>query len=72
MEWDRCLKKRGKKQNLKTIFQKEQNSTRQEKSDAGQTSNFIHFIDQIKERQNNIDVKLFKSYFTYETPDEMV
>ena len=66
------MKKRGKKQNLETIFQKEQNSTRQEKSDDGQTSNFIHFLDQIKERQNNIDVKLFKSYFTYETPDEMV
>ena len=66
------MKKRRKKQNLETIFQKEQNSTRQEKSDDGQTSNFIHFLDQIKERQNNIDVKLFKSYFTYETPDEMV
>ena len=68
MELERCLKKRGKKQNLKTIFQKEQNS----KNDDGETINFIHFLDQIKERQNNIDMKLFKSYFTYETPHEMV
>ena len=72
MELDRCLKKRGKKQNLKTIFQKEQNSTRKEISDDRQTSNFIHFLDQINERQNDIDMKLFKSYFTYKTPDEMV
>ena len=72
MELDRCLKNRGEKQNLKTIFQKEQNSIRQEKSDDGHTNNFINFLDQIKERQNNIDMKLFKSYFTYETPDEMV
>ena len=72
MELDRCLKKRGKKQNLKTIFYKEQNSTRQEKSNDGQTNNFIYFLDQVKERQNNIDMKLFKSYFTYETSDEMI
>ena len=53
-------------------MQKERNSTRQEKSDDGQISNFIDFLDQIKEGQNNIDMKLFKSYLTSKTPDEMV
>ena len=62
----------GKKQNLKKILQKEQNWTRQEKSDDGQTNNFIDFLDQIKEGQNNIDMKLFKIYLTSKTPDEMV
>ena len=51
---------------------KKQNSTRQEKSDDGQTNNFTDFLDQIKEGQNNIDMKLFKSYLTSKTPDEMV
>ena len=51
---------------------KKQNSTRQGKSDDGQTNNFTDFLDQIKEGQNNIDMKLFKSYLTSKTPDEMV
>ena len=63
---------RKKKQNLKKILQKKQNSTRQVKSDDGQTNNFIDFLDQIKEGQNNIDMELFKSYWTSKTPDEMV
>ena len=33
---------------------------------------FIDFLDQIKEEQKNIDMKLFNRYFTYKTPDEMV
>ena len=63
---------RKKKQNLKKILQKKQNSTRQVKSDDGQTNNFIDFLDQIKEGQNNIDMKLFKSYWTSKTSDKMV
>ena len=57
---------------MKKILLKKQNSTRQEKSDDGQTNNFTDFLDQIKEGQNNIDMKLFKSYLTSKTPDEMV
>ena len=33
---------------------------------------FIDFLDQIKEEQKDIDMKLFNRYFTYKTPDEMV
>ena len=57
---------------MKKILLKKQNSTRQGKSDDGQTNNFTDFLDQIKEGQNNIDMKLFKSYLTSKTPDEMV
>ena len=72
LELDRCLKMGGKKTKLEKNIAKRQNSTRQEKPDDGQTNNFIDFLDQIKEGQNNIDMKLFKIYLTSKTPAEMV
>ena len=33
---------------------------------------FIDFLDQIKEEEKNIEMKIFNRYFTYKTPDEMV
>ena len=62
----------GKKTKFEKYIAERTKLIKKKKSDDGQTNNFIDFLEQIKEAQNNIDMKLFNSYFSYKTPDEMV
>ena len=57
----------SKKEDMKTDSSDQQPDT----SDTPKQTKFNDFLKLIKEEQTNIDMRLFKKYFPYRTPDKM-
>ena len=57
----------SKKEDMKTDSSDQQPDT----SDTPKQTEFNDFLKLIKEEQTNIDMRLFKKYFPYRTPDKM-